>query len=119
MYHCGTMPMTAHIANGMAGAVVIEPDDLPAVDKSYLLVQSELYLGSQGGPVDVDKALGGDSNLDIVAFNGYANQYVAQPLSATVGERVRIWTLDVGPSRASSFHIVGGQFDRVWFEGGG
>jgi nitrite reductase (NO-forming) len=117
MYHCGTMPMTAHIANGMAGAVVIEPDDLPAVDKSYLLVQSELYLGSQGGPVDVDKALGGDSNLDIVAFNGYANQYVAQPLSATVGERVRIWTLDVGPSRASSFHIVGGQFDRVWFEG--
>ncbi len=117
MYHCGTMPMTAHIANGMAGAVVIEPDDLPEVDRSYLLVQSELYLGPQGEPVDVEKALGGDSNLDVVAFNGYANQYVARPLSAEVGERVRIWTLDVGPSRASSFHIVGGQFDRVWFEG--
>jgi len=117
MYHCSTMPMTAHIANGMAGAVVIEPDDLPPVDESYLLVQSEMYLGPQGGPVDVDKALGGDSNLDLVAFNGYANQYVARPLTAKVGERVRIWTLDVGPSRASSFHVVGGQFDRVWFEG--
>ncbi|UJP08947.1 multicopper oxidase domain-containing protein [Microbacterium sp. KUDC0406] len=39
MYHCSTMPMTAHIANGMYGAVVIEPDDLPAVDRSYVLVQ--------------------------------------------------------------------------------
>lgn len=117
MYHCGTMPMTAHIANGMAGAVVIEPDDLPEVDKSYLLVQSEMYLGAQGQPVDVEKALSGEHNLDVVLFNGYANQYVDRPLTATVGERVRVWVLDVGPSRASSFHVVGGQFDRVWFEG--
>ena len=53
----------------------------------------------------------------MVAFNGYSNQYVDRPLEAKVGERVRIWVLDIGPSRASSFHIVGGQFDRVWFEG--
>lgn len=117
MYHCSTKPMTAHIANGMAGAVIIEPDDLPEVDRSYVIVQSEMYLGAQGEPVDVDKALGGDSNLDAVVFNGYVNQYVARPLEAHVGERVRIWTLDVGPSRASSFHVVGGQFDRVWLEG--
>ena len=29
MYHCSTMPMSAHIANGLLGAVVIEPPDLP------------------------------------------------------------------------------------------
>lgn len=117
MYHCGTMPMTAHIANGMAGAVVIEPNDLPEVDKSYLITQSEMYLGAQGESLDVDAALAGESNLDIVAFNGYANQYVSQPLPAKVGERVRVWVLDIGPSRATSFHVVGGQFDRVWAEG--
>lgn len=115
MYHCGTMPMTAHIANGMAGAVIIEPDNLPEVDKSFVMIQSEFYLGAQGEPVDMDKVAA--EKADVVAFNGYSNQYVDRPVEAKVGERVRIWVLDVGPSRATSFHIVGGQFDRVWFEG--
>lgn len=115
MYHCSTMPMTAHIANGMAGAVVIEPDNLPEVDKSFVMIQSEFYLGAQGEPVDMDKVAA--EKADVVTFNGYSNQYVDRPVEAKVGERVRIWVLDVGPSRATSFHIVGGQFDRVWFEG--
>ncbi len=33
------------------------------------------------------------------------------------GERVRVWVLDAGPNRPSSFHIVGGQFDTVFSEG--
>ncbi|HEX6247960.1 MAG TPA: multicopper oxidase domain-containing protein [Nocardioidaceae bacterium] len=115
MYHCSTMPMSAHIANGMYGAVVIEPEGLPEVDRSYLLVQSELYLGEQRGVVDMDKLQA--ERPDVVAFNGYANQYDADPLEARVGERVRIWVLDAGPNRPSSFHVVGGQFDTVWFEG--
>ncbi|SFE28301.1 multicopper oxidase domain-containing protein [Blastococcus tunisiensis] len=116
MYHCSTMPMSAHIANGMFGAVVIEPPDLPAVDRSYLLLQSELYLGPQGGTVDTAKLAG--ERPDAVVFNGYANQYDARPLAARVGERVRIWVLDAGPNRATSFHVVGGQFDTVYAEGG-
>ena len=27
MYHCGTKPVLMHIANGMYGAIVVEPDD--------------------------------------------------------------------------------------------
>ncbi len=115
MYHCSTMPMSAHIANGMFGAVVIEPRDLPRVDRSYLLVQSELYLGPQGGVVDLDKLQA--ERPDAVVFNGYANQYDADPLPARVGERVRVWVLDAGPNRPSSFHVVGGQFDTVYAEG--
>jgi len=115
LYHCATMPMSAHIANGMFGAVVIEPPGLPAVDRSYLLVQSELYLGGPGGQVDVDKLAA--EQPDLVVFNGYANQYDHQPLPARVGERVRVWVLNAGPNRASSFHVVGGQFDTVWSEG--
>ncbi len=115
MYHCSTMPMSAHIANGMFGAVVIEPEGLPPVDRSYLLVQSELYLGPQGGVVDTAKLQA--EQPDAVVFNGYANQYDARPLPARVGERVRVWVLDAGPNRPSSFHVVGGQFDTVYFEG--
>jgi nitrite reductase (NO-forming) len=115
MYHCSTMPMSTHIANGLFGAVVIEPDGLPAVDRSYVLVQSELYLGPQGGPVDAGKVTA--EKPDLVVFNGYANQYDHRPLRARVGERVRIWVLDAGPNRASSFHVVGAQFDTVWSEG--
>lgn len=115
MYHCSTMPMSAHIANGMAGAVIIEPADLPAVDHSYVLVQSEYYLGPQDGEVDVERIATGVP--DLVTFNGYAAQYDHAPLTARVGDRVRFWVLDVGPNRATSFHVVGGQFDTVWSEG--
>ncbi|GAA1858981.1 multicopper oxidase domain-containing protein [Paeniglutamicibacter psychrophenolicus] len=115
MYHCSTMPMSAHIANGMFGTVVIEPEGLPEVDRSYVLAQSEFYLGAQDAEIDTGKLAA--EKPDLVVFNGYANQYVHRPLPARVGERVRIWLLDVGPNRASSFHVIGGQFDTTWFEG--
>ncbi len=115
MYHCSTMPMATHIAAGMYGAVVIEPDGLPRVDRSYLLVQSEIYLGAQGDPVNPAKVVA--EKPDAVVFNGYAGQYAARPLAAKTGERVRIWVLDAGPNRATSFHVVGGQFDTVYSEG--
>ena len=115
MYHCSTMPMTAHIANGLFGAVVIEPPGLPRVDREFVLVQSEQYHGADGAVADLDKVAAEDP--DAVVFNGYPDQYAHRPLHARAGERVRIWVLDAGPSRASSFHVVGGQFDTVYSEG--
>jgi nitrite reductase (NO-forming) len=115
MYHCSTMPMSVHIANGMFGAVVIEPPDLPEVDRSYVLTQSEQYFGPQGGSADPEKVSG--EQPDAVVFNGYPHQYHHRPLTAKVGERVRTWVLDAGPNRSSSFHVVGTQFDRVYVEG--
>ena len=115
MYHCSSMPMSAHIANGMFGAVVIDPPDLSRVDRSYVLVQSELYLGAPRNPVDADKV--DAEQPDAVVFNGYANQYDHRPLRARVGERVRVWVVDAGPNRATSFHVVGGLFDTVYAEG--
>jgi nitrite reductase (NO-forming) len=115
MYHCSTMPMSMHIANGMFGAVVIDPPGLPAVDREYLVVQSELYLGAQGDVADAAKIAA--RTPDLVVFNGYANQYRDRPLSAVAGERVRFWVLDAGPNLPSAFHVVGGQFDTVYREG--
>jgi nitrite reductase (NO-forming) len=115
MYHCSTMPMSVHIANGMFGAVIIDPPGLTVVAQEYVLVQSEFYLGQQGEEGDPAKV---QTQLpDLLTFNGYANQYVAAPLTATVGEKVRIWVLDAGPNIGSSFHVVGGQFDTVFSEG--
>jgi len=79
------------------------------VDREYVVVLSELYLGPQGGIADAAP--------DAVVFNGYANQYDHAPLATRAGERVRIWVLDAGPSRPSSFHVVGGQFVAVYLEG--
>ncbi|MFD6326844.1 multicopper oxidase domain-containing protein [Streptomyces sp. NPDC058442] len=115
MYHCSTTPMSLHIANGMFGAVVIDPPDLPEADREYLLVQSELYLGPQGGTADPDKLTA--QRPDAVVFNGYAHQYARDRLTARTGERVRVWVLDAGPNRSSAFHVVGGQFDTVYQEG--
>ncbi|MFJ8597975.1 multicopper oxidase domain-containing protein [Streptomyces shenzhenensis] len=115
MYHCSTMPMSLHIANGMFGAVIIDPPGLPAVDREYVLVQSEFYLGKQGGTADPAKVNAKD--YDMVAFNGCANQYDHDPLTAEPGERVRIWVLAAGPNEPSAFHVVGGQFDTVFREG--
>ncbi len=115
MYHCSTMPMLLHIGNGMHGVVIIDPPDLPAVDREYVLVQSELYLGPDGEPGDLAAMQG--ERPDLVVFNGYPSQYHHQPLTATAGERVRFWVLAAGPSRASAFHIVGAQFDTVYREG--
>ncbi|GAB3038900.1 multicopper oxidase domain-containing protein [Parafrigoribacterium mesophilum] len=115
LYHCSTMPMSLHIANGMFGAVVIDPIGLTPVDQEYLVVQSEYYLGPQGGAGDAVKVAA--QKPDLVVFNGYANQYRDRPIAATVGEKVRVWVLDAGPNIGSAFHIVGAQFDTVYKEG--
>jgi nitrite reductase (NO-forming) len=115
MYHCGTAPTLHHIGNGMYGAIIVDPPDLPAVDHEYLLVQSELYLGADGEPGDLDKMR--NEAFDAVVFNGYVNQYQHAPIRVEPNQRVRVWVLDAGPSENSSFHIVGTIFDTVFKEG--
>jgi nitrite reductase (NO-forming) len=115
MYHCGTAPALHHIGNGMFGAIVIDPPELPPVDHEFVLVQSELYTGPIGEPGDLTKMQ--SDAWDAVIFNGYVNQYQHQPIRVEPGERVRAFVLDAGPSENSSFHIVGTIFDTVFKEG--
>lgn len=121
MYHCGTMPMTSHIAAGMHGAVIIEPDGLPQVDHEFALTQSEIYLANEAHSANEAREVDGqkiaDERPDRVVFNGIANQYDQFPFEVKAGQRVRFWVLNAGPNRALSFHIVGGQFDTAWTEG--
>jgi nitrite reductase (NO-forming) len=116
MYHCGTKPVLMHIANGMYGAIVVEPRDLPHADKNYVLVASEWYLDSDGlsKPATFDMAKAHARMPDWMTFNGYSGQYVAHPLTAKPGELVRFWVVDAGPSLDTDFHIVGTVLDTVY-----
>ena len=115
LYHCSASPMSLHLAAGMHGAVIIDPPGLPSVDREYAIVASEVYLGPEGGEPSTDKIAA--KTPDLMTFNGVAFQYHQQPLKAKVGERVRFWVMAAGPSLPTSFHVVGLQFDQVFFEG--
>jgi len=118
MYHCGTAPALHHIANGMFGMVIVEPNGgLPKADQEIALVQSEWYLGAQKQPVDYAKANAAAPAPDFVVFNGVANQYKDDPIQVTTKGRVRVFVLDAGPNIDSSFHVVGTIFDTVVKEG--
>ncbi|MGW5095355.1 multicopper oxidase domain-containing protein [Streptomyces nodosus] len=115
LYHCSTAPMLQHMGNGMYGAVVIDPPGLPKVDHEYVLVSSELYLGTPGSAAQVTKMRQGAP--DAWVFNGVAAQYAKAPLTAKAGERARFWVVAAGPGDGIAFHIVGTVFDTVYEEG--
>jgi nitrite reductase (NO-forming) len=118
MYHCGTAPALHHIANGMFGMVIVEPEGgLPPVDQEFAFVQSEWYLGAQGQPADYAKANQTAAAPDFVVFNGVANQYADNPIQIEPKKNVRVFVLDAGPSVDSSYHVVGTIFDNVVKEG--
>jgi nitrite reductase (NO-forming) len=118
MYHCGTAPALHHIGNGMHGMVIVEPaDGLAPVDHELFFVQHEYYLGPQGAPGDLTRMSESAAAPDLVVFNGVADQYLHAPIEVGVGERVRAWVLNNGPSADSSFHVVGTIFDTVVKEG--
>jgi nitrite reductase (NO-forming) len=119
MYHCGTAPALAHIANGMYGAIVVDPKGgLPKVDRSYVLVASEWYLNGDGkaAPASLDMAKAHAMNPDYVTWNGVAGQYKTHPLTAKVGDTVRFYVVAAGPSLDTDFHIVGTVLDNVWLD---
>lgn len=123
IYHCATAPVGMHVANGMYGLIVVEPEEgYPAVDREYYVVQGDFYTrgnyrepGEQ--PFDMQRAI--DENPSYVVFNGRDGALTGdRALTANVGEDVRIWFGNGGPNLTSSFHVIGEVFDRVYDEGG-
>lgn len=117
MYHCGTAPVAMHIANGMYGAIIVDPPMPRPPAKEFVLVQSEFYLTPDDGKggarsLDWQKLLG--QAPDNVVFNGRVAQYAEHPIGVKPGELLRLYVVNAGPNRISSFHVVGGIFEKVF-----
>lgn len=123
VYHCATGPVGMHIANGMYGLILVEPQEgLPKVDKEYYVMQGDFYTnGKFEGPglQEFDEQAAIDENPNYVLFNGRVRSLVGKnALQANVGETVRLFVGNGGPNLVSSFHTIGEIFDKVYIEGG-
>jgi nitrite reductase (NO-forming) len=123
VYHCATAPVGMHVANGMYGLILVEPEGgLPPVDHEYYVMQGEFYTAAAFGveglqPFDMNKAI--DERPAYVVFNGAVGSLVGdKALTAKVGETVRLFVGNGGPNLTSSFHVIGEIFDNVYQEGG-
>ncbi len=119
VYHCATPMVAEHIANGMYGMILVEPQGgLPKVDREFYVMQGEIYTtgayGVQGAQVpDITKLL--NETPEYYVLNGAVGGLTTDhPLTAHVGETIRIFFGVGGPNKVSSFHIIGEQFDRVY-----
>jgi nitrite reductase (NO-forming) len=119
VYHCA-IPMAAqHIANGMYGMILVEPEGgLPKVDREFYIMQGEIYteqpFGTKGALTESHKKLL-DERPEYFVFNGAVGALSAEkPLKANVGETVRIFFGVGGPNFTSSFHVIGEIFDRLY-----
>lgn len=119
VYHCGTPPVLLHMANGMYGAIVVDPArPLPPADASYVLVQGEWYTQQVRGSLMAGSfAKMATATPDEVVFNGVAFKYRDRPLPARVNHRVRLYVVDAGPNLPSAFHVIGAMFAAVYPDG--
>jgi nitrite reductase (NO-forming) len=121
VYHCATAPIPVHIANGMYGLILVEPEGgLPKVDREFYVMQGELYTSARLGIAGHHEFNGvkmDDESPDYVIFNGKVGSLTGDnAMTAKVGEKVRIY-FGVGGFMPSSLHLIGEIFDRVHPEG--
>lgn len=119
VYHCAVPLASQHIANGMYGLILVEPEGgLPPVDREFYVMQGEIYTseayGSKGKLSEsLEKLL--DEAPEYYVFNGAANALTGNnALTAKVGETIRIYFGVGGPNKTSSFHVIGEIFDRAY-----
>jgi nitrite reductase (NO-forming) len=122
VYHCATPMVAHHIANGMYGLILVEPEGgMESVDREFYVMQGEIY--TQGGhgehgrqEISIQKLL--NETPEYFVFNGavggLTEEYI---MTANVGETVRIYFGVGGPNFISSFHVIGEVFDRVYDQG--
>lgn len=118
MYHCSAPPMVTHIANGMYGMMIVDPKGGWPKAHEVMIEQGEFY----GDPDDKGLVSGDskrmmDERPDFVVFNGAIEKYVEHPIAIKVGELVRIFFVNAGPNRTSSFHVVGTVFSSIYRSG--
>ena len=122
VYHCATPSVPEHIANGMYGLILVEPEKgLPRVDREYYVMQGEFYTKGKTlapGLQVIDPTKLTAERPEYVVFNGKMGALLGDgAVKANVGETVRLFVGNGGPNLISSFHVIGGILDTVYTEG--
>lgn len=120
IYHCAYPNVANHMAHGMYGLILVEPEKgLPPVDKEFYITQGEFYtsgsLGRKGLQLFDPQAML-DGKPQYVVFNGKVGA-LTDNMTANVGDTVRMYVGNGGVNLISSFHVIGEIFDRVYREG--
>jgi copper-containing nitrite reductase len=119
VYHCGTPMIAEHMANGMYGLILVEPEGgLPAVDHEYYVMQGEIYSGAPMGKQGLQQFSAAKlmaETPEYFVLNGAVGALVTEhPMPAKVGETVRVFFGNAGPNETASMHVVGEIFTRVY-----
>lgn len=106
MYHCHAFPTTEHVRMGMFGAMIVDPVHHPMEPaREYLFTLSEF---------DPENALADTTRF--YPMNGYANQYMDNPIQVVENETVRFYVMGIGGVIQSPFHLHSTIF-KVWPSG--
>lgn len=119
MYHCAYGDVPVHIAHGMVGMFIVDPETpLPEVDHEWAIMQSEWYVGEvENGEAPFEAEALFNEEPRYVTFNGRTDALVGDnTLAMNVGERARIYFVNEGLNLDSNFHPIGSQWDLVYPE---
>ncbi len=123
VYHCATPPVALHIANGMYGLILVEPEGgLPPVDHEWYVMQGEIYttepFGTRGQVTESWERLI-DERPTYAVFNGAVGALTEGgfPMVALTGETARIYFGVGGPNLTSSIHLIGEIIDEAYVFG--
>ncbi|HMT04430.1 MAG TPA: multicopper oxidase domain-containing protein [Solirubrobacterales bacterium] len=117
MYHCGTGPMLEHLGMGMYGMIVVDPAIPRPPAQEIFLVQSEYYGKVKNGFLHSSYEAMQKNSPTYVVFNGRSHRYATNPIKVGVGQPLRVYFVDAGPSLFSAFHVVGTIFDSFEHDG--
>ena len=95
MYHCHAFPTSEHVRMGMFGTMIIDPAIRPMEPaREYFFALSEF---DPNNPLEYF--------TKYYMINGYANQYMDNPIQVVKGELARFYVIGVGGVLQSPFHV--------------
>jgi nitrite reductase (NO-forming) len=95
MYHCHAHPTSLHIRMGMYGAMIVDPRDKPLEPaREFVMVIGEY---------DSKEVM--KFEAEYYPINGYADQYIINPLEVNNDELVRMYVINIGTTIPYQFHL--------------
>ena len=120
MYHCAFGDVPEHIAHGMYGMFIVDPEQpLPPADHEWAIMQSEWYVTEpdENGLVELDRDALFAEEPRYVTFNGRTDALAGDnALRMQVGERARFYVVNEGLNLDSNWHPIGSHWDTVYPE---